>query len=393
MMLAIVAILLVVLLLPFVTASLYLAMLACLAMLPRRRRPGAGIDGQQRRFALLIPARNEERALPALLASIRALDYPADLVRVLVIADNCDDATAAVARANGVAVCERRDPDHPGKGHALAFGLTQLPGDHDAVVCIDGDCVVSANLLRAFNEHFNGGGRVLQAYYNMDTTGASSTQAVRNLALSLVHLVRPLGKSRFGGSAGLKGSGMCFRRDVIDDIGWNVFGLAEDIEEHLLLIRAGLRVDFVREATVLGEAPGDLSSAAGQHRRWEAGRLSAARAEALPLLAAGIRRGSIPMIDTAIELMIPPLSVLGIVIAIMLPIAAVLRSWPLLTLDIIGVGALSLYVGSGFIVARTPIAEVARSLIAAPRFALWKTWVYVQAIISKPAGWESTHRD
>lgn len=384
--------LLLLVLFPFVATSVYLAFLAILAMLPSRR--SAVADKYLRRFALLIPAHNEERTLPALLASIRALEYPADLVHVVVIADNCDDETAAIARASGVQVCERRDTARRGKGYALAFGLAQLSGgDHAAVVFVDGDCVVSTNLLHAFNRRLEAGASMLQAHYNMIPAGASSTQAVRSLALSLVHLVRPLGKSRFGGSAGLKGSGMCFRRDVIDRVGWNVFGLAEDIEQHLFLVRQGLRVEFVREAVVLGDAPGTLQSAQGQHRRWEAGRLSAARAEVLPLLSSGVRHRSIAMIDAAIELAIPPLSVVGIVIAAMFPVALILRWWPLLALDVIGVGALSLYVASGFVVARTPVGDIARSLIAAPRFAAWKAQVYVRAIITKPTGWESTHRD
>jgi len=379
------------LLLPFTASSVYLGALSCLAMLPGRSKRAAGRT--LRRFAILVPARNEEQALPALLASLDAFDYPRDLVHTLVIADNCDDATAAIARERGFEACERADNEHRGKGYALAFGLTQLSGDHDAIVCIDGDCTVSPNLLRAFNDRLDSGQQVLQAYYNMNTSQDSSSAAVRSLALALVHLVRPLGKSRFGGSTGLKGSGMCFSREVIDRVGWNEFGLAEDIEQHLALLRAGLRVDFVREATVLGEAPSTLAGAQGQHSRWEAGRLSAARAEALPLLADGVRSRSMAKIDAAIELLIPPISVLAIVIGGLLPVAVALRSRSLITADAVAITALTLYVGSGFVVARTPPAEIARSLAAAPRFAIWKARLYLRALISKPAGWESTQRD
>ncbi len=379
------------LLLPFSGSSLYLGMLSCLAMLPRRSNRSSAKT--LRRFALLVPARNEEQALPALLASLDALDYPRTLLDTMVIADNCTDATAAIARSSGVDVCERNDSERRGKGYALAFGLTQLAGDHDAVVCIDGDCTVSPNLLRAFNEHLAAGEQVLQAYYNMKAADESSTAGVRSLALTLVHLVRPLGKSRFGGSTGLKGSGMCFSRDVIERVGWNVFGLAEDIEQHLALLRAGLRVDFVPEATVLGEAPSSLGSAHGQHSRWEAGRLSAARADALPLLADGVRSGSAAKVDAAIELLIPPLSVLAIAGFAGVPLALAARSRALLLIDGLGVAALSLYVASGFVVARTPPASIARSLVAAPGFAVWKARVYARALASKPAGWESTKRE
>ena len=252
-MMTIFAVLLFVAVLPFVIAALYLAGLSVLALIPERTR--APRASTRRRFVILIPARNEEQRLPLLLASIAALDYPRDLVSTIVVADTCTDGTATVARAAGVMVCERSNLQHVGKGYAIEFGLREIGDAYDALVLVDGDCSMSPNLLDAFNRRIDAGDEVVQAYYTMNAAGGSSTQAVRGLALALVHLVRPLGKRRIGASAGLKGSGMCFSRRVIAEAGWQAFGLAEDIEQHNRLLRLGFRVGFARDAVVTGASP------------------------------------------------------------------------------------------------------------------------------------------
>lgn len=377
--------------LPFVAAALYLALLALLALLPTR--PSQRAARSLRRFVLLIPARNEASRLPALAASIRALNYPPRLVSVLIVADNCTDDTAEVARAVGFHVYERTDDTQIGKGYALAYGLAQITEPYDAVVFIDGDCTVSASMLQAFNQRLDGGAEAVQAYYTMRADGESSTQAARGLALALVHLVRPLGKQRVGASAGLKGSGMCLTKRVVDTLGWNAFGLAEDIEQHVRLLQLGVPVAFARDAVVVGAAPRSLSGAREQHRRWEAGRVAAARRMALPLLADGVRRRSLASIDAGIELLVPPLSILSAVLAVLF-LAGVLLGSPVVAAAAgIGGAGLVVYVAAGFALQGLGWRRTLSALTSLPVFAAWKIGVYVQALIWKPRGWEATQRD
>lgn len=382
---------LVVVVAPFLASALYLAALALLAMLPRRAYDAA--PSRLRRFVILVPAHDEEQRLPALAASIRAIDYPAELSSVLVVADNCSDDTARVARDAGFEVCERVDATHVGKGYALACGLGRIAAPHDAVIFIDGDCVVSRNLLRVFNARLDRGDEAVQAHYTMETDGRSSTAAARGLALALVHLIRPRGKERIGASAGLKGSGMCLSRRVVDALGWQVFGLAEDIEQHVRLLRLGARVAFAPEAIVTGAAPRALAGARAQHRRWEAGRLAAARGMALPLLFEGFRRRSLACIDAAIELLVPPLSLLGAVLAGGLVVGVGFGFAALSVVSAVGISCIVVYVAAGMALQRRGWRAAVWGIVAMPVYATWKLGVYAQAIASKPRRWEATRRD
>ena len=101
-----------------VPAALYTGLLTLAA--PFGRRTSAGGPGA-RRFAILVPAHDEQAVIGRTLASLAALDYPHDRADVWVVADNCTDATAAVAQTHGALVLERRDPARAGKGHALAW--------------------------------------------------------------------------------------------------------------------------------------------------------------------------------------------------------------------------------------------------------------------------------
>lgn len=389
-MMTVFAVLLFVAVLPFLGAALYLGCLSVLALIPE---PAPAHHGPaRRRFVLLIPARDEERRLPRLLTSIEALDYPRDLVSVLVVADNCTDGTAALARAWGAIVCERNDLERIGKGYAIDYGLRQIRDPYDALVVIDGDCSVSANLLNAFNLRLDAGDEVVQAYYTMAAAGGSSTQAVRGLALALVHLVRPLGKRRIGASAGLKGSGMCVSQRVVEEAGWQAFGLAEDIEQHNRLLRRGFRVGFARAAVVTGAAPDSLGDARGQHRRWEAGRLAAMRHDAIPLLADGLRLRSMPRVDAGIELIIPPLSIVGAALAALFVAGVLVNSALVWGSSVAGLASLAVYVLAGLSLQGLGWRRTFWSIAMIPGYACWKLAVYAQSIVAKPVRWEQTRR-
>ncbi|MCL6441804.1 MAG: glycosyltransferase family 2 protein, partial [Thermoleophilum sp.] len=142
---------------------LYLLVLTLAAPFGSVRRWAQG-PGPVRRFAVLIPAHNEEPVLARLLASLDALSYPRNLYDVVVVADNCTDATAAIGRARGALVFERSDSVNAGKGHALRWLLDELERAgkvYDAYVVLDADSTVSPNFLWAMNERLRGGAQVV----------------------------------------------------------------------------------------------------------------------------------------------------------------------------------------------------------------------------------------
>jgi 1,2-diacylglycerol 3-beta-glucosyltransferase len=283
------------LLVPAVACCAYYLFLAAVQLLAGERRRPTGTNAAHT-FAILIPAHDEEAALPATLAACATLDYPADRFTVYVVADNCTDRTAAVAAAAGAVVLERHDDTQRGKGPALAWVLERvLPRRPDAVVVLDADCRIDRHALREFDERLSSGDAVLQASYvaaNPEESGISYAVAVGNVLENDLFYAP---KSRLGLAVLLRGTGMVFRRDVLERHPWRAHSITEDTEYTLELLRAGLRVRFLPHTRVVSDFPAHAGQLGVQRRRWASGNLRFGRAQALRLMARGLfaRRGQL----------------------------------------------------------------------------------------------------
>ncbi len=222
------------------------------------------------RYAVLIPAHNEDVALPASLQSLRDVGFPSDRVQVTVVADNCSDRTAETARALGARVIEREDQVLRGKGYALRRGLeTILPEHPDGVLILDADCQVKPELLDVLDRQFAAGTEVVQVGVvtrNADDGPTGLIGAVGNAFDNLLSA----GKDRLGFAVPLRGSGMAFRRSVLERFPWDSYGLTEDAEYSDRLREAGVRVRFEAEPLVRSESPARSSDLYQQRRRWRA---------------------------------------------------------------------------------------------------------------------------
>jgi len=350
--------------------------------------------GRTRRFAVLIPAHDEERVIERLLAALDAQTYPRDRFTAFVVADNCTDRTAAVARARGATVHERVDPVLRAKGHALRWLLERVRavGPWDAYVVFDADSIASRDFLERMDARLATGSRAIQAHYAVLNAAASPVAALREAALASLHYLRPLGRSALGLSCGLKGNGMCFDAATLDRIGWSRTGLAEDVELHLAFVRAGVRVDFAPEAVVRADMPETLDGARSQNLRWEAGRLSAARSDVLPLLGRGLARRDAVLVDAAVEQLIPPLSV-AIAVSGATTVGAVLVGAPIAAgLAAFATAGIALHVVAGLLTVRAP-ARTYLALLRAPTYIAWKVALYVKAAAAPAAlPWVRTDR-
>ncbi len=290
-------------------ASAYLALLALLG----RRAPTHRRESSTTFFDVIVPAHDEAAGIGNTVEDLVRMDYPATRRRLIVVADNCTDETAAVARRHGALVWERRDEVRRGKGPALgwAFERSLTQGLADAVVVVDADTVVTPNLLRAFSGRMDGGAQALQAYYGVRNRDDSWRTVLLALAMALFHEVRSLGRERLRLSAGLRGNGMCFTSAIIDRFPHTAESVVEDIEYGLMLGRGGVRVHYVPEARVLGDMPSDGFASKVQRARWEGGRRLLAKTWAPSLILGAIRERSGLMLDLAVDLLIPPLSTLG----------------------------------------------------------------------------------
>jgi len=376
---------------------IYLALLSLAAPgMERRHRKAAGApDGERLSFAILIPAHNEAAVIASAVTSVLAMDYPHDRFSVFVVADNCADVTAALAREAGAMVYERHDEQAKAKGYALRWLLERLNAEgriFDAYVVVDADSRLSSRFLREMAAALASGALVAQAQYRVLNGDASWIAGLRAVAFALFNHLRPLGRMRLGWSAGLKGNGMCFRREIFERFGWGSYSLAEDVEYHLELVAAGIHVWYVPEAVVEAEMPVTLGQARSQQARWERGRLDIARGRMRPLLRGFLRDRDLARIDAAMEIMLPPLSILLGAIVVALTLALVLRALPAVALGVALLLLFSLHVFVGAALAHlTPRAYL--SLVRAPLYILWKCWVYLAAFIertSKP--WVRTER-
>ncbi|MCA1826854.1 MAG: glycosyltransferase family 2 protein [Myxococcales bacterium] len=359
---------------PVLAACAYLFVLT---LASRRREAPAGEESV--RFDVVVPAHDEESGIARTVRSLLAVDYPSVLRRVIVVADNCTDATAARASEAGATVLVRSDPERRGKGYALAFAFDRC--DADAVVVIDADTVVSPNLLRAFAARLQAGALAVQSASAVSNRDDSWRTRLMSLALALFNGVRSLGRDRLGLSCGLRGNGMCLSMAMLRTHPPRAFSLVEDLEYGIALGRAGVRVHFAPEAFVASEMVPKGSVA--QRRRWEGGRARLARQLALPLLRDAIRTRSAMLLDLALDLLVPPLSKLALAIAIGLSLSLALGAplWPWL----LCAALLAVHVARGWQLSGVRL----RDLACVPAYVFWKLFAVRRA---PPQEWQRTER-
>ncbi|RVT94865.1 glycosyltransferase family 2 protein [Sphingomonas crocodyli] len=363
--------------------TLTFAVELALGLLPPRRSIAPIWQG---RFAVIVPAHDEAAGIGPVLADLRqALPVQA---RLIVVADNCRDDTARIARASGAEVIERDDPARPGKGHALAFARDHLATDPPhAVVVVDADCRVEGagvERLAAIAHHRR---RPVQATYLMTPRAdAGPMVQLSGFAMLVRNSLRLRGLRRLRAPVVLTGSGMAFP--------WRIFAAArlatgETVED--LVLGA--------ELTLMGapprHAPGirvwsDPAGEAGtreQRRRWEQGSLAAAWRMA-PRLLFSSQRGTTLL---ALDMLIPPLALLvlldaaGIaIVSLLAPVAAAVLA------GLAGVTAL-LILAAWALYGRAQMR--AGTLLKIPFYILWKLPIYAGTLLGRERRWTRTSRD
>lgn len=369
----------------------------CVAALFARRSARQGSSPCLRpSITVLIPACNEARVIARTLVSVRSNLGEDD--RVVVIADNCGDDTAVIARTYSVDVWERHHPDERGKGYAIHFGLRGLDADPpDVVIMMDADCVVERGDLERLAQTAADTGRPVQAVYLMDPPGkATRRDVVSAFAFCIRNFVRPLGLHTLRLPCLLTGSGMAFPWSVLRTVGMRGESIVEDMQLAVDLIQAGHPPLLCPEVVVRSLLPGRSTTAAKQRTRWEHGHLRTMFTAAPRLLATAIWRRRVGAAVLAIDLSVPPLSLLAILIVIVGMVATGVGllggSWTPLMLLLLGtVGATTTLAGAWLRFARHEIG--ARDLLAAPWYLLWKLPIYLRYLCGPETQWTKTSRE
>ncbi|HOW89931.1 MAG TPA: glycosyltransferase family 2 protein, partial [Elusimicrobiales bacterium] len=240
----------------FLTGVFYL--LLSLPGFFRGRRPPASSGTP--RFAVLLPAYNEEKVIRFSVESLLNMDYPADRFDVFLIADHCTDSTAAIAAGLGAKVMDHSGQGRlPGKGRALkwATGRILASGDYDAFCYFDADSLAHPLFLRAMSARLAAGEEAVQGRQLSKNTGRWLGRVLASAhIISNRFFQRP--KYMLGLSATLHGKGMCFSRAVAERYQWDETCLTEDLEMQMRLIRHGVRITWAEEAVVYDEEPENL---------------------------------------------------------------------------------------------------------------------------------------
>ncbi|KAB2842337.1 MAG: glycosyltransferase, partial [Burkholderiales bacterium] len=282
---------------------LYLALTTLAALLPRQTPP----EGKPpRRIAIIVPAHNESLLIGDTVTEALALDYPHDAFTVLVIADNCTDDTATLARAAGARVLERQG--NPGKGQGLNDALKLLLEENwQAFLVLDADSQLHRATLRALDGALAAGAAAVQIRYGVLNPKDSLRTRAMELSTASFNALRPRGKANLGLSAGINGNGFCLARETVLRVPYLAHSIVEDIEYHILLLRAGLRVAFLDQVWVKAQMPIGGRGAQVQRVRWERGRVITIRNYA-PQLLRDLARGHPRALDGLIDVLMPPVS-------------------------------------------------------------------------------------
>ncbi|HTU31235.1 MAG TPA: glycosyltransferase family 2 protein [Solirubrobacteraceae bacterium] len=367
-----------------------------LMLLVNGRRPASPVAAREPvewpPMLVLVPAHDEETIIEQCVAALVSQDYPGDC-SVVVIADNCSDRTATIARDAGATVLSRTDAQAPGKGHALNWALQRLQdSDEEIVMFVDADCVASPNLCREVARAMSRSQvSVVQARYDVSNPEASTTSALRAGGFLLKHVIQPRGRERLGLSCGLFGSGMAFRRSLMREVTWPT-SVTEDIELHLRLVRSGTVVHYLETGSVTSPMPLSSAQAAEQQLRWESGNAEMRRRYGLKLIAAGVTARRMPPVASGLELFIPPQSLLvGASVSLGSAFIALRRP----RLGILGAATAAadgLYVVAGLAFAGAS-PETFRALIASPGFMAGRLRVIGRVMSGRRAsGWVRTRR-
>lgn len=267
------------------------------------------------RFALIIPAHNEAEVIEASVRRLRAIDYPASQFDVHVVADHCTDDTAAVARAAGAEVHERREGPRGRKGFALDWLIRRLLADlrsYQALIVFDADSRVDTHFLAAVNRRLAVGATVVQGRHIISNPDASLFARLADVDMRLNNRIRNQAKDNLGLSARLMGDAMVFRREVLEQHPWmGAQSLAEDRDYGIYLVTQGVRIHFAPEACSYGQAAASWEDATPQRLRWYGGAFDLQR-RYVPTLWKLAMRGNRDALDKLLELVLPPFSMLAL---------------------------------------------------------------------------------
>jgi cellulose synthase/poly-beta-1,6-N-acetylglucosamine synthase-like glycosyltransferase len=380
----------------FVAVAVFAAQMA--AQAGRGRRADATVPGPaaaRGSVAILVPAHNEEDGIAQTLATLVPQLAAGD--RVLVVADNCADATAERARAAGAQVVERVHASDRGKGFALAFGVDHLRADPPAAVLIvDADCELAPGSLEVLAAELQRTQRPVQALYLMTAPAdAGLARRLAQFAWRVRNWARPAGWHRLGLPCQLMGTGMAFSWDMLRDAPLANASIVEDMKLGIELAKTGRAPVFCERALVTSAFPDSAAASTTQRTRWEHGHLEMILREMPSMLARAVARGDRRLLGLALDLAVPPLALLAGLLAVDACLALAAWACGAGIASIVAAGAL---LGAFLLAVLTAWFVRGRDLVrftelmSVPWYIAAKLPVYLRFVVRRQRAWVRTDR-
>jgi cellulose synthase/poly-beta-1,6-N-acetylglucosamine synthase-like glycosyltransferase len=366
--------------------TLELMQLTLGAMLPLRRQQ-EGKGEQLLRMAVVIPAHNEQEVIGGCLDSLLSSGGAQKADDIFVVADNCTDETANIARSKGVSVLERNDTERRGKGYALEFAFHYLRRGYEAFVVVDADSVVPEGFLDHYRRAFRRGAQAVQCFYLVSNSDESAATRLMDLSLRAFNKVRPRGRQRWGQSVGIFGNGFALSRRSLEKVPYVARSVVEDLEYHLELLRAGIKVELLPETCVYGLMPTSSKARSTQRARWEGGRLRMIR-EFTPKLIAELLHGRMECLEPLLDLLLLPLS-----FHLLLLVAAAAGAGAARWIGIAGLAVVLLHLCVAVGMGASPLRDL-KAIATVPGYLAWKLMrlPMIVATSMRGASWIRTER-
>ncbi len=373
----------------------FVLFLECLAAFLARNSQSPTVNCHRPKTTVLIPAHNEAAQIKDVLVTV--LEQMTEQDRVVVIADNCHDDTAAIARTTAATVIERENLTQRGKGYALDYGMKFIQDEPpEVIVILDGDCIIAPKTIERITCKAIATGRPVQSTYLMEQPDNPNLKdKISIFALKVKNLVRLLGLNRLGGHCLLTGSGMAFPWSLINQVSLAGSKTTDDMQLTVDLALASCTPVFCDSAFVVGRLMKD-KDALSQRSRWEHGHLEMILIEVPRLVKEFFKQGRLSLLALALDISIPPLSLL-----IMTWSISMLVTWLAILVGVSWIPAIAVTIAGVFLLSGVFLAwlKFGRSdlaltnLLAIPFYVLSKIPIYLKFLVKPQSRWLRTERD
>jgi cellulose synthase/poly-beta-1,6-N-acetylglucosamine synthase-like glycosyltransferase len=329
------------------------------------------------RFAILVPAHDEELLISRLCESLLRINYPKEYYEIFIIADNCNDRTTEICKAYPVNVLSRSDTSRIGKGFALAWALKRITLEKcDAVLIVDADNTVDPFIIEELNRMINQGEKAIQCYNSVDNRNDSWFTQLIFVSRTIGNLFYHHSKYKLGLSSYLMGNGICFSTELLLKRGWTAYSLGEDWEYYAQLIEDRVKIGFAVKAKVYHQESRSLEQATSQRLRWSSGRFNVIKKLGIPLFSKGLIKRDWFILDASLPLIFPNyslqvnLTIFTLLLCLFIPATALKTSLMALGLSLL-LGQIILFLIGIYLAGA--YWKVFKAILHVPFFLVWKS--------------------